>query len=166
MMKCSVFENKGFTLLEVVVVMILAGVIAAAAVFGYVQVVKGTLFTQKNTSTIQKGQIAMTKLVKEFNNINISSISAAGQTSITFTSIKNAAPETHTVSFSGDTILYDDDILTDQVNGFALKYYDNYDSTGETTWQSSRRIIEITLKLKGAEDVISEFKARVKPRNA
>ena len=60
----------------------------------------------------------------------------------------------------------DDDILTDQVSGFELKYYDNYDSTGETTWQPSRRIIEITLKLKGADDVISEFKARVKPRNA
>ncbi|MBP7764805.1 MAG: prepilin-type N-terminal cleavage/methylation domain-containing protein [Syntrophaceae bacterium] len=165
-MNGSICEKKGFTLLEVLVVLILAAVLAAAAVFGYVQVVKGTLFTKKNAATIQKGQVTITKLVKEFNNINISSITAAGPTSITFTSIKNAVPGAHTVSFSGNTITYDDDILTDQVSGFELKYYDNYDSTGETTWQPSRRIIEITLKLKGADDVISEFKARVKPRNA
>lgn len=165
-MKYAIVGKKGFTLLEVLIVLIMVAVLAAAAVFGYVQVVKGTLFTKKNAATIQKGQIAITKLVKEFNNINISSITAAGQTSITFTSIKNAMPETHTVSLSGNTITYDDDILTDQVSGFELKYYDNYDSTGESTWQASRRIIEITLKLKGADDVISEFKARVKPRNA
>ncbi|MEN6488257.1 MAG: prepilin-type N-terminal cleavage/methylation domain-containing protein [Smithella sp.] len=157
---------KGFTLLEVIIVMILSGIIAAAVFIGYVQVVKGMFFTKMNAATIQKGQITITKLVKEFSNIKINSISAASDTSITFTTVKNGvtSPNT-TVTVSGSTITFGGDVLTDQVSSFSLKYYDNYDSAGQTTWQSSRRIIEITLKLTGADGVISEFKARVRPRN-
>jgi len=146
--------------------MILVSIIAAVAGMGYVKVIKGMLFTKMNAATIQKGQITITKLVKEFSNINISSITAATATSITFTSVNDSVSSTHTVSLSGSTITYDGNVVTDRVGDFALKYYDNYDSTGQTTWQSSRRIIEITLKLKEADDVQCEFKARVKPRNA
>jgi len=106
--------------------------------------------------------------------MRISSVTTADATSITFGFVKvdvvTNLPVTssRTVEFTGgSTITYDGvDILTDQVSEFGLKYYDNYDTDGQTTWQSSRRIIEITLKLKGADDVISEFKARVKPRNS
>lgn len=165
-MKFDFDATKGFTLLEVIAVMILIGVIATAVVLGYVQVMKGMVFTKMNVATIQKGQIGMTKLVKEFSNINISSITAASETSITFTSVKNGVSGTHTVTFTGNAITYDGNIVTDQVATFLLKYYDSYESTAQSTWQSSRRIIEITLNLKGADDVLSEFKARVKPRNA
>jgi len=164
-MKCIIDSEKGFTLMEVIVVMILVSIIAVAAGTGLVQVVQGMVFTKMNAVTIQKGQIAMTKLVKEFNNINISAITAADDKSITFTSVKNGVSSPHTVTLAGSTITFDGDVLTDQVNSFTLKYYDNYDSTGQTTWQSSRRIIEITLGLKGADDVVSQLQERVKPRN-
>ena len=159
-------RKKGFTLLEVIIVMILVSIMAAAVCIGYVRVVKGMVFTKMDAVTIQKGQIAITKLIKEFRNIKVNSITAASDSSITFTTVKNGAtsPST-TVTVSGSTVTFGGDILTDQVSSFSLKYYDNYDSTGQTTWQSSRRIIEITLKLSGAEGVVSEFKARVKPRN-
>lgn len=164
-MKRTFKTEKGFTLLEVIVVLIMVGIMAAVAGIGYVQVVKGMLFTKMNAATIQKGEIAITKLVKEFNNMNISSVTAADATSITFSSVKDAVSSSHTVATAGSTITYDGHVITDQVHEFSLKYYDNYDSLAQTTWQSSRRIIEITIKLKGADDVVSEFKARVKPRN-
>ena len=165
-MTCNLDNKKGFSLLEIIVVMLLVGIMGALASVGYVQVVKGMVFTKMNAATIQKGQITITKLVKEFTNINVSSITTAGPASITFTTVKNGitTPNT-TVTISGSTVTYGGDVLTDQVSGFTLKYYDNYDSTAQTTWQSSRRIIEITLKLTGADGVESEFKARVKPRN-
>lgn len=168
-MKRIINTKKGFSLLEMIVVLLLVGIMAALAGVGYVQVVRGMLFTKMNAATIQKGEITITKLVKEFNNINISSIDpgTTNATSITFTSVKDGEPSSlHTVALLGSTVTFDGDTLTDQVSDFSLKYYDNFDSTGETTWQSSRRIIEITLKLKGADDVISEFTARVKPRNS
>lgn len=171
-MKLIINTKNGFSLIEIIVVMLLVGVMAALAGVGYVQVVRGMLFTKMNAATIQKGELAMTKLVKEFNNTSLSSVkpAATNETAITFSSVKNSILSSHTVKLSGSTVTFDEDILTDQVSDFSLKYYDNFDSTSETTcgttWQSSRRIIEITLKLKGADDVVSEFKARVKPRNS
>lgn len=164
-MKCDFKAEKGFTLIEVIVVLALVGIMVAIAGIGYVHVVKGTLFTKMNADTIQKGEIAITRLIKEFNNMSISSVTAADGTSITFSSVKDGDSTPHTVALTGDTITYDGDIITDQVSEFSLIYFDNYDAAGQTTWATSRRIIEITLKLKGAEDVVSEFKARVKPRN-
>ncbi|PKN20638.1 MAG: hypothetical protein CVU71_02305 [Deltaproteobacteria bacterium HGW-Deltaproteobacteria-6] len=165
-MKYIFRTEKGFSLLEMIIVMMMIGIMAALAALGYVQVVKGMVFTKMNAATTQKGQIAITKLVKEFANISISSISAASGTSITFQTVKNGAssPST-TVTVSGSTITFGGDVLTDQVSGFTLNYYDNYDSTAQTTWQSSRRIIEIAIRLTGADGVVSEFTARVKPRN-
>lgn len=174
-MRCIFKTKKGFSLLEMIIVMMMIGIMAALAGVGYVQVVKGMVFTKMNAATTQKGQIAITKLVKEFTNININSVTAASPTSITFTTIKYGLPSSSTtVSLSGSKITYAGVDLTDQVSpsGFKLQYYDNYDSTypgtqstSPDTWQSSRRIIEITLKLTGADGVVSEFKARVKPRN-
>lgn len=174
----GIITQKGFSLVEIIVVMILVGIVAAVAGIGYVQVVKGMVFTKMNAVTVQKGQITIAKLVKEFSNINISSITAIPANppdvfnSITFTTVKNGiiSPNT-TVTISGSTITYGGDVLTDQVSAFTLNYYDNYDSTSVTqptgfgTWQSSRRIIEITLTLTGADGVPSVFTARVKPRN-
>lgn len=164
-MEKTINKQKGFTLIEIIFVLIIVGIMVAVGGLGLVHVVKGMIFTKMNAATTQKGQIAMTKLVKEFSNINISSITAANATSISFTSTKNDVNSPHTVMLSGSTITFDGDIVTDQVNSFTLNYYDNYDSTAQTTWQSSRRIIEITLKLTGADGVQSEFKERVKPRN-
>ena len=168
-MKGIIKTKKGFSLVEVIVVMLLIGIIAAVAGTGLVKVVQGMVFTKKNAAVIQKGQIAMTRLVKEFTNIKISGIDIdpvyTNAASIKFTSIKDGVEGSHTVKLAGNTITFDGDILTDQVNGFILNYYDSYDSPAQTTWQSSRRIIEITIQLKGASDVVSDFKARVKPRN-
>jgi len=128
-MRLFISTKKGFSLLEMIVVMLLVGIMAALAGVGYVQVVRGMLFTKMNAATIQKGEITITKLVKEFNNINISSIDpgTTNATSITFISVKDIGPSSHTVALSGDMVLFDGDILTDQVSDFSLKYYDNFE---------------------------------------
>jgi len=162
-MKCSIDTKKGFTLLEVMVVMVLVGIAAIAAGMGLVQVVQGMVFTKMNAATIQKGQIAMTRLVKEFSNI--SEVKTAGATSFTFTSYKDSVSSSHTAALAGSTITLDSEVLTDQVSDLTINYYPNYDSQIEASLPSAVRIIEITLGLKGANNVISEFKERVKPRN-
>ena len=153
-MKLFINTKNGFSLMEIIVVMLLVGVMAAVAGIGYVQVVRGMLFTKMNAATIQKGELAMTRLVKEFNNMSITSVTAADATSITFSFVKVdvvtnlPVPSSRTVEFNrtGSTITYDGvDILADQVSEFGLKYYDNYDTVGQTTWQSSRRSFEISL---------------------
>lgn len=164
-MRSILGKNSGFTLVEMIAVMVLVGILTAVVGTGSVQMVRGMIFTKMNAVTIQKGQMTMTKLVKEFTNINIGGITAADATSITFSSVKGGTVGTHTVMLSGNTVTFDGDILTDQVDHFSLGYYDNFDGAAQTTWRSSRRIIEITLGLKGADDVVTVFRERVKPRN-
>lgn len=154
-------KEKGFTLLEVIVVLIIVGVIAVVAGMGIVSVVEGFIFTKMNAATVQKGQIAMARLFKECNNI--SAVTAAAPTSITFS--KAGVSASHTVALSGNTITFDGDIVADQVGGFELGYYDSYNSAKQATWASTRRIIEITLRLTGVGGVVSEFRERVTPRN-
>jgi len=160
--------NAGFTLLELLVSLVLIGIIATLAGLGIVAVVEGFLFTKMNAATVQKGQVAMKRLVKEFNRIRINGVTSASANSIMFSAYKDGVPETHTVSLSGTDLLLDDIVLTDSLNsgdGFELGYYDAYDSEKYTTWTTARTIIEITIRIKGADGQVSTFTQRVMPRN-
>ena len=162
-MKCSNGTNSGFTLVELIVVMVLVSIIAAVIGIGLVHVVQSMVFTKMNAVTIQKGQITITKLIKEFNNI--SDVTAASAISITFASYKDGVSGSHTFARSGNNITFDGDIITDQVSDFSLNYYDNFNTPPQSTWQASRKIIEIKLKLTGAGNLVSQFQERVRPRN-
>ena len=157
--------QKGFTLVETIAVLILVGIIAVFAGMGITSVIEGFLLTKMNAETTQKGQVALTRIVKEFTVINSVDSGASSATSITFTSYKQGVAGIHVVSWVGDNLSLDGDILTDHVIGFDLGYYDFYNGTKQSTWASTRKVIEITLSIRGAKDVISVFTDRVAPRN-
>ena len=58
-------EQKGFTLIEVIVVLVLVGILAAMAGTGLVAGVQGYLMASENAEISQKAQIAMTRLGRE-----------------------------------------------------------------------------------------------------
>ena len=161
----QVKNQKGFTLIEIIVSLVLVGIIGVFAGMGLVSIVEGFIFTKMNAETAQKGQAAMTRLVKEFNFI--SSVTSGTDTSINFTSYKAGVAGTHVLVLvvDGNNLVFDSDILTDDVSAFELAYYDSYNGTKQSTWSSSRKIIEITLTLRGASDIDSVFTSRVVPRN-
>ena len=145
-------SKSGFTLIEVIVSLILAGIMAAVAGIGIVYVVQGYLFTQKNAATLQKGQIAMSRMTLELKNISLVS-SPSTSTSITFYSYKSDptdpsllpkatiySPQRRrqnieiTEDLEADSLPY---TLTDQIEantGLELKYY-NYKEDPPTTNQ-------------------------------
>ncbi len=163
-------NNKGFTLIEVIAVLVLSGVLAGIVGTGLVQISKSFIFTKQNMGTTQKAQLAMLRILKEFTNI--SSITAgASNTSITFVS-QHATAITYTLSWAGAgnplllTTGGNDYTLTDNVNNFNLLYYNTYASASEDTWTNgSSSIIQVTLDLTGAEGIVSGFTTRVEPRN-
>jgi len=153
------YNNRGFTLIEVIVSLVLVGIIGAIAGILLVQISKGFVFSKKTAATAQKGQITISRLVKEFSAIT--SISSGTATSITFTRDLGV---THTISWAGtnNPLLIATDIVTDNVNSFNLEYYDSYnDPSPSPTYLPSTAMIEITLELKGADDIPSEFVNRV-----
>ena len=152
-------NNRGFTLIEVIVSLVLVGIIGAIVGMLLVQISKGFVFSKKTAATAQKGQITISRLVKEFSTIT--SISSGTATSITFTRDPGV---THTISWAGanNPLLIATDIVTDNVNSFNLQYYDSYnDPSPSPSYLPSTAMIEITLELKGADDISSEFVNRV-----
>lgn len=165
-------DEKGFTLIEVIITLVLVGITAALAGMWIVSVVNGYVFAKMNANAVQKGQLAMTRLAKEF--IAIKSVSSdAGNTNgtkITYTrtdSLLITTPD-YTASRTGNgPLLLNGNILTDSVSGFTLQYCDNATSCAAigSTWSPTSRIIQITLTLMGANDTPVTFVQRVAPRN-
>lgn len=159
-------DENGFTLIEVIVSLVLAGIVGAIAVMGTVSVVKGYVFTKMNAATAQKGQIALLRVVKELNFL--SAVSSGNASGITFQSYKDGVAGTHTISWAGtvnDPLILDGDVLSDHVSNFALVYRDTYNSAPQSGWSSSRKVIEFTLSIQGADNVSSAFTGRIVPRN-
>jgi len=166
-MKTRKRNQNGFTLIEVIVTLVLVGITAVLAGMWIVSVANGYLFAKENAGNVQKGQLAMTRLTKEFTAIHSVDSSVTTATQITYTradaldSLVSA-----TVSSTGGVLQLNGDILTDGVSAFTLAYC-NDDVTApscSTTWSpTTSRIIEITLKLTGAESM--PFTKRIAPRN-
>ncbi len=166
-------SKNGFTLIEVIVSLVLVGIMAVIVVMGFVRITQGFLFSKMNAAILQKGQMAMTRVSQEINNIvSISSLSA---TTITFISYKKLISDgstggniekTRIIRLNNDKIEIDDGdgvfhTLTDQVaNGDGLKF-----EKKEFGDPEKATIIVVTLKMVGADGVKQEFEARVMPRN-
>ncbi|MBW1903482.1 MAG: prepilin-type N-terminal cleavage/methylation domain-containing protein [Deltaproteobacteria bacterium] len=89
-------NQKGFSLIEVIVSILLVGMIAVFAGMGITALMDAFMLTKMNAETTQKGQVAMTRMVKEFMVMN--AVTAATATSITFISYKQGVTSPHTLS--------------------------------------------------------------------
>src|SRR5512145_2190653 len=159
-------NEKGFTLIEVAVTLILVGILAVIGSIGLVNMVQGYVTAKANTAAVQKGQIAMLQITKLLNLANRKSITGATGTTVTF--VLPSSPATHTLLFdsSSGIVTLDGDTVIDRVNQFKLGYYDSYNASEQTTWSSSSKIIEVTMRLDlGQGELSPEFKTRIVPRN-
>ena len=159
----GVRNQRGFTLIEMILTLLLVGMIAVFAGMGIPALMNGFLLARQNAETTQKGQVAMARMVKEFTGIN--GVTAATATSITFSSYKQGVSGVHTLAWTGNVLTLDGDVLVDNVNAFDLGYYNSHAGPKFATWLPARKQIGITLRLTGANNNIIEFTDRVVPRN-
>jgi len=161
-------NDKGFTLIEIVTSLVVLSIISVIAGMGIISIVNGYVFTKKNAETALKGQVAIARIVRELSTTD--SITAGDGTSITFQSqSQNPAQQKILYWNSGDKTLSigppagNLDILADNVNSFSLAYNRFYNDTTPSTIysSSSTAIIQVTIGLKGADDVVSTFINRV-----
>ncbi|MDI6726767.1 MAG: type II secretion system protein, partial [Smithellaceae bacterium] len=130
--------RQGFTLIEVIVSLVLVGIMSASVGLGFVYVVQAFVFTKVNTATLQKAQMAMSRISMELGNISLVSSPSTDRT-ITFDSYKYDVKKTRSIHWNDDRIEINDGagvfhILTNQVattDGFKLQYYANYNDTDE-----------------------------------
>jgi prepilin-type N-terminal cleavage/methylation domain-containing protein len=183
LMKKRKTDEKGFTLIEVIVTLVLVGITAALAGMWIVSVVNGYIFTKMNASTVQKAQLAMMRLAKEFTDLQLHSVTGASGTGITFDRADSASTAVPIIISMNDTQLQIDvnssgaQTLTDSVSVFSLTYCTNATgvaacgdesaNTCSATWTPrTSRSIRIDLTIKGANNTDSKFTQCVTPRNS
>lgn len=162
-------QESGFTLIEIIMSLVLLGIIGVMAGFGILQVTNSFIWTRGTTSMAGKGQLAMLRMMQELTVAT--SVGSSSASSITFTAqTGSSSTKTYTLSVSGTNLRLSDgtdtDTLCDGVSSLALAYYDSYnDATAATTWESTSKLIAITLTLTGPNNISRSFTARVTPRN-
>ena len=78
--------EKGFTLIEVIVTLILIGILGVIGSIGLVNMVQGYVTSKNNAAAVQKGQVAMLQMTKLLTYAStISSGSASATRFCTFT---------------------------------------------------------------------------------
>lgn len=171
LMKKRKSDDRGFTLIEVIVTLLLVGVTAVLAGMWIVNLANGYVFAKMNAGTVQKAQLAMTRLTMEFTRIRTVEDSVSAPTQITYTRTgPSGATVSGIVSINGTVLQLQLNgsnaaTLSDGVETFTLAYCDDVTSTScSSTWGPTSKIIEITLMLTGANNTTSTFTKRVTPR--
>ncbi len=160
-------NNNGFSLIEIIMVLILLGIMGAMAGMGIATFAESFVFSRQAAEISGKAQLTMIRLSKEFTHIK--TVAAASATSITYARSNDAGGTTNvTITWagaSGDDLTLNSDTLIDNVTSFSLAYLDTYNGASNTTWSSDRRIIAVTLALTGPDSTNLTFSSRITPRN-
>src|SRR3990170_3027232 len=116
---------EGFSLMEIVIVCVLIGIIAAVIIPPLHQGVQSFAVTETRGDLTSQARQAATRMIRELRNIqkeanNTPNITAANATSITFVDVLD---NTITFSLSGSTLQRNSNALVDQVSSLQFRYF-------------------------------------------
>lgn len=155
--------QQGFTLIEVIVVLVLVGILAAMAGIGLVAGVQGYLMASENAEISQKAQIAMTRLGREIlqcSNCDAGNIPPGNLGTYTYKIMEDGSDEeiVRAVRFVGNRVelgksLDNTFVLVDQVQSCSLS-------------RETDGTITITLVINHAQGGTQTFETKILPRNS
>ncbi len=163
----KMFPNKkGFTMIELITSLVIISIISVMAGMGLVQIANAYLLAKKSTVGAQQAQIALARITKEFSKIQSITTTTASPVFIAYKRYTSdegpgEAVEDHSVSWSGQDVKIDTDTLISNVTAFNLTYYDTYNGSSSSSPSALTAIIEITLTIKGYNDIEISFVQRV-----
>ncbi len=165
-------EQKGFTLIELIVVMVVLGILMSVGLFGLQRAMDGYNLARASATSTQKAQIALDRITIELSHIT--SLAGAGYNilagtgnSITYTSNFDVTdpPPRHSIDQNANLVRLDTDDtkpLIDGVitNGLQFTYFDgNGNSVAATS--TDMHLIGIALTVQVTSTATRTFNARV-----
>ncbi len=155
-------KEAGFTLIEVIVTLIIAGILASIAGMGIVQGIKGYVFALENSAITQKAELAMARMSLELRDV--SDVTEVTDAPATITYTKNSSDHKYKIAFDNDQVIIDSKVLVNKVADFKLAYYKPDESVADNPVNDLVARIDIELILQHTEGNIT-FKTTINPRN-
>jgi len=155
--------ESGFTLIEIVVVLVLLGVIATFSSLFLVTGIEGYLSSREASKAALKARVTLNRISLELRDINDIPSAPVTNTSITYTS--DTLPGTRVTKFSGGNLYISVDgtdyMLLDNVSNPALTAtYDDLDNDSSNGNEVAYIDVGFTIS-----NIPSAFDVRIYPRN-
>lgn len=112
--------QRGFTLLETVVTLVIVGFAAVSISAMLTNVVNGMLYARSASASAENIQAAMTRITHELANMDTQRAITWGGNSVTYYYRTDAA--TTTIQLNGSTIQINNNTLLDNVTAFSLTF--------------------------------------------
>jgi len=160
-------DSRGFTLIEIIVAITIAGLLVLLGTFGLQNAVDGYALARDNAQLSQKAQAALDRMAVEFSNIIFNgaagrySITAGNAASLSYTANFGGADENRTIALAGSQVRLDNIPLTDLVNGLQFRYWNADGVTEVAATSQTMRIISISLTMNGPAGTTRDYNGRV-----
>lgn len=165
-------NQNGFTLVELIAVLIILGIVATAGTLGFVNAIRGFVFAEQNIDVAQKAQATLDRITVELTHIAYNppsyhvdhdttmdvgyEVSSSSATSITFNANYGLNRGTATnvqILRNGNNITINGVTLCDEVTGFTLQYIDADGNPQSSFSRLGTRKVDVTLVI---EDSVNE----------
>jgi len=151
-------NNRGFTLIEIIVALVLVAIIVAVAGLGLVKASQGFVFGQKNAQTIQTAQIALARIVTELGSANVTGINAVTANSVDYETSYGSGAVNSTIMFSGSSVQINGNTLIN-VTASGLTCYDG--GANPTLAAANVRRVDFTFTVNGADNTAAAFNGSI-----
>lgn len=117
-------NNKGYSLIEIIVVLLLVAIVSVGIGMAIIAISQGYLFASKNAQMAQKTNIAMKRMSLEFQEIvSVSNISADSVTFISIYGTRTIGFDSNAIKLSENAVpVANGDIIIDSVNSLSLSF--------------------------------------------
>jgi prepilin-type N-terminal cleavage/methylation domain-containing protein len=159
------FYKRGFSLVEMVCVLAMLSILAAAASIGITRSVEQFNFVKYNDALTQKIQVALNRMLVELSYLDRTKNTMAGNSSsITFPTTLTSgvvSEPNHTFNFINGILYWDTVPLCDEIDSFNLRYQTSAASVATITSPSDLLKIEVTLITNGQQGAKKTFSAEI-----